>query len=390
MTGDDDIKRDIAAALPPLPPPAPARREAAIAEAMRRFDAGGEAAPAAPSRGQSAPLRRLLHNHPQLAGLIAASLALIVGAPIAWRELSNRHSPVVESGGRDAADTDDSVVPPPRLTSAKEAPRLASNDTGTPRATLAQPPSNSAPTQAAARPLLPPAPILMSAPPAPPTSAPSLEPSPSIVLNEQRREARAPMVGRAPAAAPQSPANVAMADRESINAEPAGKVATSDDAASIVVTGARRRASGPSYSSTPGDWNACTIDDPRQSLAACRSQINPSAHGNKGEAAAFLAEGLTQAWQGEAQRAIAAFDRAIALTPRSSLAWLNRGLARANARDSAGALADLDRAARLAPGSARIHYARGRLLRALGQDQRAKAEFERAAEIDSAYDGLSD
>ena len=36
--GDDD---DIAASLPRPPFPAPARREAAIAEALRRFDGGG-------------------------------------------------------------------------------------------------------------------------------------------------------------------------------------------------------------------------------------------------------------------------------------------------------------------------------------------------------------
>lgn len=166
--------------------------------------------------------------------------------------------------------------------------------------------------------------------------------------------------------------------------------ATADENADVVITARRARRSEPSYLAAQGDWNACTIDDPRQSLAACRAQIKLGAHGARGQAAAFLAEGLTQAWQGDGPRAIAAFDRAIALAPKSSLAWLNRGLARANSGDSAGASADLDQAVRLAPNSARIHYARGRLARARGDDRRARAEFDRAAELNPAYGELEE
>jgi len=93
---------------------------------------------------------------------------------------------------------------------------------------------------------------------------------------------------------------------------------------SIVVTSAKRRGRAVP---DRGDWNACTIKDPKRSLAACRYLIDPGAKGIKGQAAAHLADGLSLAWQGNMDRAIAAFDRAIAVAPKSSLAYLNRGLA---------------------------------------------------------------
>ncbi len=183
-----------------------------------------------------------------------------------------------------------------------------------------------------------------------------------------------------------------MSERAPASGSLAGRAATSADEAdqrSIVVTG-MRRTRGVGYLSSAGDWNACTTHDPRQSLAACRGQINPGAPGTRGQADAYLAEGLTQAWQGNPSAAITAFDRAIALAPRSSAAWLNRALAHADVGESTEALSDIAKAARLAPESARIHYAYGRLLRSSGNERRARAEFERAAQIDPAYATLID
>lgn len=165
-------------------------------------------------------------------------------------------------------------------------------------------------------------------------------------------------------------------------AKSVGRAAASDNN-DVIVTAQRVRRSGPGYVTTRGAWNTCTVDDPRRNLAACRA-------GAKEEAGTMLGDGLAKAWEGDERAAIAAFDRAIALEPKSAQAWLNRGLARANAGDSAGALADLDRAVRLAPTSARVHYARGRVLRDRGDTRRAQAEFERAAELDPAFGDLDD
>lgn len=403
MAGDDDIEREIAAALPAQPQPATARREAAIGAAMRRFDAIGEAVPPARLQKQSPSLQRLLQNRPQLAGLVAISLVLIVGAPIAWRELNRSTSPIVAPADRKPVDA---AVPPPRVASPRVAMGPAPNNA--PPLVRSSPPSSSNAAATASQAASPPppaqmiepappvAPVMMPPPPSAAAPAIDLAPKPPSRLavreaGTSASESRAAATSSPPP--PAAPRDVALAGQTSLNAAPtesAAKPAESADNESVIVTASRRRSGGRSYFSSPGDWNACTIDDPRQSLAACRFQIHGSAHGTKGEAAAFLTEGLTRAWQGEGQRAIAAFDQAIALAPGLSLAWLNRGLARANAGDDAGALADLDRAVRLASYSARAHYARGRLLRARGDDERAEAEFERAAELDPAYDELND
>jgi tetratricopeptide (TPR) repeat protein len=175
--------------------------------------------------------------------------------------------------------------------------------------------------------------------------------------------------------------------REARAAAKSREDAAADSSDSIVVTAfARRGRAVPDR----GDWNACTIDDPKRSLAACKSLVNPGAKGIKGQAAAHLADGLSLAWRGNMDRAIAAFDQAIMIAPKSSLAYLNRGLAYQRQGDADRALADLDRAVRLAPSSARGYYNRGLLLRERGDARRANADQMRAVDLDADYEAVVD
>ena len=136
---------------------------------------------------------------------------------------------------------------------------------------------------------------------------------------------------------------------------------------------APRRREAPK-TSRPGDWNACTVNDPTHSLATC------------GEAASGqVSDGLARAWRGDLDGALAAFDRAIAASSQSGLAYLNRGLIRARKRDDERALDDLDRAVRQAPGSARAYYHRSLVLHRLGEKARAEADAARAVELDPRY-----
>ena len=71
---------DLAALLPDPPPPKPARREAAIAEAMRRFDGETPSKPAT-SRPKPAPA---WWRQPQLAALASIALVVTISLPVWW------------------------------------------------------------------------------------------------------------------------------------------------------------------------------------------------------------------------------------------------------------------------------------------------------------------
>src|SRR3954454_13463297 len=73
--------------LPAPPPPRPARREAAIETALRKFHGADEAAPAAGER----PKRSWAGAHrPQLAVLVSATLLIVVGIPAALIGIRNQ------------------------------------------------------------------------------------------------------------------------------------------------------------------------------------------------------------------------------------------------------------------------------------------------------------
>ena len=94
--------------------------------------------------------------------------------------------------------------------------------------------------------------------------------------------------------------------------------------------------------------------------------IDPAGEGREGRAAARIADGLSRAWQGDLDGALAAFDRAIAADPRSALAHLNRGLIWRRRGDLKKAEADLDRAVAYAPTSPQARFHRDRVLREAG------------------------
>jgi len=162
-----------------------------------------------------------------------------------------------------------------------------------------------------------------------------------------------------------------------------------DDASSIVVTGSAirvpvtaRRARGLTRR---GDWNACTINDPARSLAACKALVDPAAPGARGRAAAHVADGLALAWRGDTDGAIDAFDQAIGIAPKLAIAWLNRGLAQERKGDLNRAITDLDKAVRYAPGTARVYYNRSLLYRQRGDTRRAESDERRSLDLDPGY-----
>jgi hypothetical protein len=350
--------KDIALSLPKQPPAAPARREAAIDAALRRFDGADEAVvrptPTRPAGGWS----RI--NRPQLGALVAAGLVALIFAPVAWMTAGQHSSPPSEMArvsqdikAFDVAEGPPAMVAPPPLALQEGQP----------------------------------APKAMFEPPAR-DDAKGAAPQQSAIMAD-RQEIVSELHVEAPPmmARPSGRADNAsvVAHMEPVPAAPA-PAAKAEDAAGApaydVIVTAQRRSAGR------GDWNACTINDPGRDLARCRKLIDPGAAGTRGRAAAYVADGLNRAWQGDNDGAIAAFDRAIAIAPKLSIAYLNRGLVHRQDGDVDKAIADLDQAVRYAPQAPRGYYNRSVLLRGRGDDHRAKADEDRALAIDPGYEAV--
>ena len=343
--------------LPPQPPPAPARREAAIGEAMRRFD-GGEAAASA------VPPRRPLRTRPQLAGVVAAALVAVVALPAAWFALSRGEFHTASGVHRTMID-----VPAPPASGDREAVPAAVPAPEQSRVPVVAPTSARvvAPSSVAGRVLSNDATVSPSAAPPPPPPPAMIAPAPAL--------ADAPVVATPPAERALHEARPAELTRGfSISRSqpapapapaPAAKAASSALAREATAAGRQR--------------NEGTVAD----KLAGRAEIDNQAESRD------IVVAAQRRRTGDA-RSSAVRAHADAQLPKSALGLLDRGLARARAGDSAGALADLDRAVRLAPRSARVHYELGRVLRSRGDPRRAQAEFNRAAELDPAFGELDD
>lgn len=341
MTGDDDLR----ALLPEPPPPAPKRREAAIADALAHFD-GTSAAERRP-RPDTTPWWKSLQR-PQTGLLATAALVAAISLPFAWTTLNPGTPTTEEQVSRE--------VP--------EKMRVTVDDNAEASAPVAIAAPQSGPVATARPAVSPPAAkpieLAQAAPAAPAAKAGERE---VIIVSAQRV------------------AGPAQDTPSAVSVISSGDVAEE----SVVVTGARIAARG-----TPrrGDWNACTVNDPSRTLSRCKKLANVGAKAVRAQADAHLSDGLKQAWDGDLDGAITAFDQAIAVAPDLSVAYLNRGLAYDRQGESARAIADLDRAVRHAPQSARAYYNRSLLLRKQGDTKRADVDEQRAINLDARYQAI--
>lgn len=350
----------LARAIADPPPPRPARRAAAIAMAMARFDgiAPGPRPlePAAP-RAEPTWWRT---GRAQIGVSVSIAVVALIAVPLALDhpgELASRPSP-------------------PAVAPQTSIDRPATPDRRESQRRTAVPPSPSLGSSV---------PTSRATPPPVPTRqvGPVREPRTDEVTSPPPPPPPPPFAA-APAPPPAAPVPGALADASG-PAQRAANVA--DGEANIVVTGSRvRRAEVAPV--RRGDWNACTVIDPEQSLRGCGGLIRPrgerEAKGAAQAAGAQVAQGLARGWQADWVGAIQAFDQAIVLQPKLGIAYLNRGLAFARLRASEKAMADLDQAVRFAP-SARSYYARSRLRQDAGDIRGARADEDRAIDFDPGY-----
>jgi hypothetical protein len=367
MAGD----KDFTASLPDPPPPSPARREAAIGEAMRRFDGK----PAAPERRPEPARGASWIRRPQFGLAMTIALMAVVGLPMTWLAIKRgggrvdpaTYSIAVSTKNAPSASTGGGRLSPSERLASKTGTELVTRSIGG-AADVGAPPGQSGATNAVAR---TDARVNETTAQAPPAIVADAEPS------------AAPMARFAPPPPPPPPPSLpapAVAARAMVAAAPpVPSVPVSEE--NILVTGARVASSRAGR----GSWNACTISDPKQSLAMCRRQIGVGAAGTKGVAAAHLADGLRLAWQGDQDGALRAFSAAIALNAKFSQAYINRSLLYSRMGDEDRALADAETAVHLGHGTAQAYYVRSILLRRQGNTARALADEERALLLDPSY-----
>ena len=344
---DDDVLKSL---LPDAPPPAPKRREAAIAEALARFDGGS--APRAEARPARAPRWANLRQ-PQAGLLATAALVAAISLPLAWTALDPA-APVADERASERPAVDERMV-------ARDADETS-------------------------------APVMVAAPPAAASADAALPaPRPAIAVPPAKPARLAQAETAAPAAKAEEGAPMVVTAqrvaRPVLESPSAVTVISSDSAAtdSVVVTGARI---SPRGAQRRGDWNACTVNDPSRTLSRCGKLANKGTKAARAEADTHMSDGLEQAWAGNLDGAIAAFDQAIAAAPDLSAAYLNRGLAYDHQGDDERAIADLDQAVQHAPLSARAYYNRSLVLRKRGDTRRADIDERRAINLDPRYQAV--
>lgn len=105
------------------------------------------------------------------------------------------------------------------------------------------------------------------------------------------------------------------------------------------------------------------------------------------EASDAYDKGIQFLSEGRQRDAIAAFDKAIRLNPRSAEAYQGRGMAYNETGQNERALKDYDAALALNPQYAEAYFNRGNVYSDLGQHERALKDYDEAIRLDPNHNG---
>ena len=122
-----------------------------------------------------------------------------------------------------------------------------------------------------------------------------------------------------------------------------------------------------------------------QRINGCSSIIQSGRETRRNLAIAYYSRGLAYYDKGDDDRAIADYNEAIRLDPKSAYAYSNRGLAYDHKGDLDRAIADYNEAIRLDPKYALAYFNRGNAYYQKGDDDRAIADYNEAIRLDPKY-----
>ena len=131
----------------------------------------------------------------------------------------------------------------------------------------------------------------------------------------------------------------------------------------------------------PKDMAACgQTRDQDLAVAGCSRVIEDAKQKPKGRAAAYYNRGNAHSAKGDHEQAIADYDEAIKLDPKSASAYNNRGNARSDKGESEAALDDFNAAIKLNKRYASAYFNRGNIYAAQG-DERALKDYDAAVKF---------
>lgn len=124
---------------------------------------------------------------------------------------------------------------------------------------------------------------------------------------------------------------------------------------------------------------------PDRRIDACTMLIVSEGWSSEALAPTYNNRGVAWKAQGNLDRALADFDRAIQLSPNYATAYFNRGVAWDAKGDLDHALTDYDRAIQINPNHAAAYNNRGNAWDAKGNPVKALTDYDKAIQIDSNY-----
>lgn len=120
-------------------------------------------------------------------------------------------------------------------------------------------------------------------------------------------------------------------------------------------------------------------------IATCTSIIEDKSESALSRASAYYHRGSIFAQQGDHDRAVADYSRAIKLNPKDADAYVFRGLAFGRKGDHCRAIDDFGEAIRLNPRDTKAYYNRGVAYRRKGDPDRAIDDYTEAIKLNPEY-----
>jgi hypothetical protein len=305
---------DLSALLPDPPPPRPARREAAIEEALRRFDAPAGAAPPR-AAAEPAPARRGWAR-PQVAAFASIALVVLVSVPIWWADRDR----ILPAG------------PPDSPTASRDRSASGSPAIDVPPPPLAEPPP---PVEGIAPPAI-------AAAPVPPSDVqPDAEAADQGIVVSGRRVQRSDFNSPTPITAVGEDTLAGGEWTDCTVFDPRRDLAACGALAERAARGGPDRAAAQVADGLAFAWRG----DLDRSIGAFDRAIRAEPD----LAVAYLNRGLAYRAKGDPDRALADLNRAIARDGNSARAYYHRSLLHRERGDTARAERDAQRAIALDP-----------------------------------------